>query len=86
MSDIEKDIVEEKEFDNAEEMREEQIEDAFAECRELLERRHYSEFAQTIEEMNPVDAADFFSSLKYENIQGIQAGKEGLLSRHFCRA
>ena len=68
MSEIEKETVEEKEFDNAEEMREEQIEDAFAECRELLERRHYSEFAQTIEEMNPVDAADFFSSLKYENI------------------
>ena len=69
MSDIEKDTAEEeKEFDNAEEMREEQIEDAFAECRELLERRHYSAFAQMIEEMNPVDAADFFSSLKYESI------------------
>ena len=68
MSEIEKDTVEEKEFDSAEEMREEQIEDAFAECRELLERRRYSEFARMIEDMNPVDAADFFSSLKYENI------------------
>lgn len=68
MTDNEKDIVEEPEFENAEEMREEQIEDAFLELREMLEMKHYSEFSRTIEEMNPVDAADFFSSLKYESI------------------
>ncbi len=68
MSEREDEIIEEKEFDNAEEMREEQIEDAFTECRDLLERRHYSEFAKVIEEMNPVDAADFFSTIEYEQI------------------
>ena len=68
MADKEFDEIEEQEFENAEEMREEQIEDRFIECRELLERKRYSEFALKIEEMNPVDAADFFSSLKYEDI------------------
>ena len=68
MTEDEKDIIEEPEYENVEEMREEQIEDAFAELRELLEKKHYSEFAKNIEEMNPVDAADFFSSLKYESI------------------
>ena len=65
---IEEEVVAEEEYDNAEEMREEQIEDKFSECRELLEQKKYSEFARTIEEMNPVDAADFFSTLEYERI------------------
>ena len=68
MSEIKKEDLEEMEFENAEEMREEQIEDAFDTCRELLEQRRYSQFASMIEDMNPVDAADFFSSLDYENI------------------
>lgn len=58
----------EEEYENVEEMREEQIEDKFSECKSLLEQKKYSAFARKIEELNPVDAADFFSSLEYEMI------------------
>ncbi len=68
MTENEKDEIAKEEYENAETMREEQIEDKFTECRGLLEQRRYSEFARTIEELNPVDAADFFSSLEYELI------------------
>ena len=68
MAEEEKETLAEEEYDNVEEMREELIEDAFSELREMLEKKHYSEFARAVEEMNPVDTADFFSSLKYERI------------------
>ncbi len=69
MSEDEKETLdEEEEYENAEEEREEQIEDKFAECREFLERKQYTKFRNAIEEINPVDAAEFFSSLEYESI------------------
>ncbi len=71
MSDIKKEELEEKELECAEDMREEQIENKFKECVELLERRQYSRFAAEIELMNPVDAADFFSELPYEQIPAV---------------
>ncbi len=71
MSDIKKEELEEMELERAEDMREEQIENKFKECVELLERRQYSRFAAEIELMNPVDAADFFSELPYEQIPAV---------------
>ncbi len=71
MSEKEKNTLSDEEYENAEEMREEQIEDKFAECRELLDNKQYTEFRRVIEEMNPVDAADFFSLLEYEMIPAV---------------
>ena len=78
MDEKEKDVLEneeledpkkpEEEFENAEELREEQIEDKFAECKRMLDEKQYSAFTKAIEELNPVDAADFFSELEYERI------------------
>ncbi len=68
MADKEKDTINEEKYENSEMMREEQIEDKFSECRGFLERREYSGFREAIEEMNAVDAADFLSSLEYEQI------------------
>lgn len=71
MADKEKETLSEEEYENAESLREEQIEDNFSECREFLERKQYSQFRKAIEEMNPVDAAEFFSSLEYEMIPAV---------------
>ena len=71
MADKEKETLPEEEYENAESLREEQIEDNFSECREFLERKQYSQFRKAIEEMNPVDAAEFFSSLEYEMIPAV---------------
>ncbi len=71
MSEKEKDTLNEEEFENAETQREEQIEDKFSECKGFLERKQYAAFRNAIEEMNPVDAADFFSSLEYEMIPAV---------------
>ncbi|MGM9644902.1 MAG: magnesium transporter [Eubacteriales bacterium] len=71
MADKENDTLSEEEHENAESQREEQIEDNFSECREFLERKQYSQFRKAIEEMNPVDAAEFFSSLEYEMIPAV---------------
>ncbi len=67
----EKDTRLEEKFENAAELREDRIEDKFSECRELLENKRYSEFAKLIEELNPVDAADFFSALDYEMLPAV---------------
>ncbi len=66
MSDVKK-----EELEKAENMREEQIENKFMECIELLNQRQYSRFAGEIELMNPVDAADFISELPYEQIPAV---------------
>ncbi len=85
MSDLEKDEITEKEFDSVEEMREEQIDNKFAQCTELLERKRYAEFARVIEEMNPVDTADFFSELPYHQIPTVfKLVKKGRLADIFA--
>ncbi len=71
MSDIKNDELENEDLETMQEVLEEQIEDKFKECRELLDRKRYAEFRDLIEEMNHVDAADFFSTLKYEEIPAV---------------
>ncbi len=60
-----------EEFESAEELREEEIESRFDSLVEMLDNRRYSDFVNTIEELNPVDAADFFSQIEAKRIPGV---------------
>lgn len=57
-----------QEFESVEELREEEIESTFDSLVEMLDNRRYSDFVQTIDELNPVDAADFFSRIEAKRI------------------
>ena len=60
-----------EEFESAEEVREEEIESLFDSLVEMLDRRGYAEFVTAISELNPVDAADFFSRISPKRIPGV---------------
>ena len=60
-----------KEFEGVEEIREEQIETQFESLTEMLDAKKYAEFARTLGELNPVDAADFFLELSPKRIPGV---------------
>ena len=60
-----------EEFESAEEVREEEIESLFDSLVEMLDRRGYAEFVSAISELNPVDAADFFSRISPKRIPGV---------------
>lgn len=53
------------------ETHEEIIENKFDQLVELLDNKHYSEFVKQLEELNPVDAADFFSELPTKRIPAV---------------
>ena len=53
--------LENEKFESIEELREEEIENKFDSLIEMLDNRRYSDFVGAIIELNPVDAADFFS-------------------------
>ena len=57
-----------EEYVNVEEMREEQIQSKFSYCMELLDSKKFSRFRSEIEELNPIDIADFFTQIPMENI------------------
>ena len=59
------------EYESAEEVREEEIESLFDSLVEMLDGRGYSEFVEAISELNPVDAADFFSRISPKRIPGV---------------
>lgn len=69
MTDIDKDQFEsEEEFDSVEELREEEIESRFDDLVQMLDDRRFSNFSSAICELNPVDAADFFSKIDAKRI------------------
>jgi len=58
-------------FESTEELREEEIENKFDSLVEMLDNRRYSDFVDTIIELNPVDAADFFSQIDLKRIPAV---------------
>lgn len=66
-----KEELKDEEFESAEEVREEEIESLFDSLVEMLDRRGYAEFVSAISELNPVDAADFFSRISPKRIPGV---------------
>ena len=73
--DVEKDTGKESEdeedYESAEELRDEEMESRFKALFELLDNRGYSEFVSAVCELNPVDAADFFSELSVKKIPAV---------------
>ncbi len=57
-----------EEFEGVEELREEELENRFDSLMEMLDNRWYADFVVALEELNPVDAADFFSQLDTKQI------------------
>ena len=66
-----KEELKDEEYESAEELREEEIESIFDSLVEMLDNRRYSEFVATIDEVNPVDVADFFSRIETKRIPGV---------------
>ena len=66
-----KEELKDAEFESAEDIREEEIETAFDALVELLDSKRYSEFVEKISELNPVDAADFFSEINPKRIPAV---------------
>ena len=66
-----KEELKDDEYDSAEEIREEEIETLFDSLVELLDGRQYAEFTREISELNPVDAADFFSQIAPKRIPAV---------------
>ena len=72
MTDFENEQFEnEEEFEGVEELREEEMESRFGELVEMLDNRRYSEFVGALDELNPVDAADFFSELDARRLPAV---------------
>ncbi len=63
-----KEELKDEEYESAEEVREEEIESIFDSLVEMLDNRRYSEFVAAIDEINPVDVADFFSEIDAKRI------------------
>ena len=63
-----KEELKDEEYESAEEVREEEIESIFDSLVEMLDNRRYSEFVAAIDELNPVDVADFFSRIEIKRI------------------
>ena len=62
---------EEDEADTQTEIRTQEIESKFKELIEMLDSRHYADFRAEMEEVNPVDAADFFEELPPTRIPAV---------------
>lgn len=63
-----KEELKDEEYESAEEAREEEMESIFDALVEMLDNRRYSEFVAAIDEVNPVDVADFFSRIESKRI------------------
>ncbi len=67
-------VAKETEEDEAEtqtEIRTQEIESKFKQLIEMLDNRHYADFRAEMEEVNPVDAADFFEELPPARIPAV---------------
>lgn len=71
IEEIKKELEEDKNEDSATEAYEEELENKFDMLVELLDDKKYTEFMQGLEELNPVDAADFFSELPSQRIPAV---------------
>ena len=71
IEEIKKELEEDKNEDSATEAYEEELENKFDLLVELLDDKKYTEFMQGLEELNPVDAADFFSDLPSHRIPAV---------------
>ena len=71
IEEIKKELEEDKNKDSATEAYEEELENKFDLLVELLDDKKYTEFMQGLEELNPVDAADFFSELPSHRIPAV---------------
>ena len=71
IEEIKKELEEDKNKDSATEAYEEELENKFDLLVELLDDKKYTEFMQGLEELNPVDAADFFSDLPSHRIPAV---------------
>lgn len=58
----------EEDVESIVELREEEIENQYEKLLKLLDERSYGEFARSMQELNPIDAADFFSELEPKRI------------------
>ena len=58
-------------IETTEELRDEVMENRFDQLTEMLDRRSYADFVKAIEELNPVDAADFFSEIDAKRIPAV---------------
>ncbi len=71
IEEIKKELEEDKNEDSATEAYEEELENKFDLLVELLDDKKYTEFMHGLEELNPVDAADFFSELPSQRIPAV---------------
>ena len=71
IEEIKKELDQDKNEDSASEAYEEELENKFDTLIELLDDKKYTEFMQGLEELNPVDAADFFSELPSQRIPAV---------------
>jgi len=71
IEEIKKELEDDKNEDSATEAYEEELEDKFEELIELLDDKKYTDFMLGLEELNPVDAADFFSELPSKRIPAV---------------
>ncbi len=69
IEEVEADIEEEEEI--LAEQRPQEIERTFDHLENLLDTRHYADFRRELEELNPVDAAEFFDELPPQRIPAI---------------
>ncbi len=71
IEEIKKELENDKNEDSASEAYDEELEDTFENLTDLLDAKRYAEFMQILGELNPVDAADFFSELPSKRIPGV---------------
>ena len=69
LEEVEADIQEEEEI--LAEQRPREMERAFETLEELLDTRHYADFRRALEDLNPVDAAEFFDELPPARIPAV---------------
>ena len=73
MTEFDKDQFENEleDFESVEELREEEMENRFESLVQMLDDRQYADFVSALKELNPVDAADFFSELDTKRIPAV---------------
>ncbi len=71
IEEIKKELDQDKNEDSATEAYEEELENKFDMLVELLDDKKYTDFMHGLEELNPVDAADFFSELPSHRIPAV---------------
>ncbi len=71
IAEIKRELEDDKNEESATEAYEEELENTFEKLINLLDQKNYAEFMYTLEDLNPVDAADFFSELPSHRIPAV---------------